>query len=254
MINTIAALQGLYVALGGDISDVANINTIPDMLEAVASVAGGAGGVLPAVTSEDNGDILGVVKGAWAKRDPELPAVNADDNGKILGVNNGAWDAVAAPLPTVAAGDIGEALIVESDGEGGAQWGKGAVPQNIAVFSGTVSGNTPNLKLLFANDVKLSDITAAVQANKFVVIVTPQGTFNLDEYDPTGSGYAIFNCIKEDNNTISFMFFTDVFNADQNATQINITDRTTPYLPRVNATDNDKILKVVNGKWTAVTP
>ena len=170
MINTIAALQGLYVALGGDIGDVANINTIPDMLEAVASVAGGAGGALPAVTSEDNGDILGVVEGAWAKRDPELPAVNGDDNGKILGVNNGAWGTVAAPLPTVAAADIGDVLTVVSDGESGAQWGKGAIPtpeQNTIIFEGTVSGST----LTFNNGKTGADIVTEITNNKNVIVV-----------------------------------------------------------------------------------
>ena len=167
MINTIAALQGLYVALGGDIGDVANINTIPDMLEAVASVAGGAGGALPAVTSEDNGDILGVVEGAWSKRDPELPAVNGDDNGKILGVNNGAWDAVAAPLPTVAAADIGEALIVESDGEGGAQWGKGVIEKGVIYYDGTFTTSTT---FTLSNDKKVSDVLGDINNGKNVIL------------------------------------------------------------------------------------
>lgn len=166
MINTIAALQGLYVALGGDIGDVANINTIPDMLEAVASVAGGAGGVLPAVTSEDNGDILGVVNGAWAKRDPELPAVNGDDNGKILGVSDGAWDAVASPLPTVAAADIGKVMTVESDGDGGAQWGKGAVPQNVIIFNTTYANN----KLTLTGSYTGTDLINAYNNGKLPVV------------------------------------------------------------------------------------
>ena len=169
MINTIAALQGLYVALGGDIGDVANINTIPDMLEAVASVAGGAGGALPAVTSEDNGDILGVVEGAWAKRDPELPAVNGDDNGKILGVNNGAWGTVAAPLPTVAAEDIGDVLTVVSDGESGAQWGKGAIPQEVVILDATYNASSTNLFL--SNSVTAQDVVDYIEnQNKYVII------------------------------------------------------------------------------------
>lgn len=139
MINTIAALQGLYVALGGDISDVANINTIPDMLEAVASVAGGAGGALPAVTSEDNGDILGVVEGAWAKRDPELPAVTAEDIGKVL--------------------------TVVSDGEGGATWEEST--PNVPVYVSAVGVGSNNVVLGKTS----SEIVTLIDSGKDVILV-----------------------------------------------------------------------------------
>ena len=67
MDNNITALQGLYVALGGDADDVAELNTIPDMINAIATVASGvAEATLPAVTAEDNGKVLTVVDGAWA--------------------------------------------------------------------------------------------------------------------------------------------------------------------------------------------
>jgi len=36
--DTIIALKAIYVALGGDADDVANIVYIPDMLNAIASV------------------------------------------------------------------------------------------------------------------------------------------------------------------------------------------------------------------------
>ena len=36
MDNTITALQNLYVALGGEAADVANITIIPDMINAIA--------------------------------------------------------------------------------------------------------------------------------------------------------------------------------------------------------------------------
>ena len=51
---------------------------------------------LPTVSGSDNGDVLTVVEGAWAKAAPpvELPAVTADDNGKVLKVVDGAWAAV----------------------------------------------------------------------------------------------------------------------------------------------------------------
>lgn len=71
MDNTITALRGLYVALGGNIEDVENIVTIPEMIKAITTVvSGGGGGDLPAVTSEDNGKVLTVVEGAWASAEP----------------------------------------------------------------------------------------------------------------------------------------------------------------------------------------
>lgn len=69
MINTIEALQGLYVALGGELSDVANVTTIPDMLTAISTVAAQGASELPAVTADDNGKLLTVVNGAWDKVD-----------------------------------------------------------------------------------------------------------------------------------------------------------------------------------------
>lgn len=67
MDNNITALQGLYVALGGDADDVANMTTIPELINAIATVATGvAGATLPEVSSADDGKILKVVNGAWA--------------------------------------------------------------------------------------------------------------------------------------------------------------------------------------------
>lgn len=68
MDNTIIALQNLYVALGGTASDVAEITIIPDMINAIATlVSSGATAELPKVTSTDNGKVLTVVSGKWAK-------------------------------------------------------------------------------------------------------------------------------------------------------------------------------------------
>lgn len=62
-------------------------------------------GSLPEVSSTDNGDVLAVVEGAWAKADPILPAVSSEDNGNVLTVVEGAW-AKAAP-----SGGGGDSLI-----------------------------------------------------------------------------------------------------------------------------------------------
>lgn len=100
MISTIEALQGLYVALGGELSDVENITTIPEMLTAISTVAAAGASELPAVKAADNGKLLTVVNSKWAKADAptELPSVSGSDNGKVLTVKSGAWD---AQMPTV---------------------------------------------------------------------------------------------------------------------------------------------------------
>lgn len=67
MKKNVDALKTLYVALGGDADDVADITKIPDMIEEIATVAGAvAGAVLPEVDTDDNGKIMKVVEGEWA--------------------------------------------------------------------------------------------------------------------------------------------------------------------------------------------
>lgn len=71
MDNTITALKNLYVAMGGTAADVENITIIPDMINAIASVAENIAtsaktAELPAVTAADNGKVLKVAEGAWA--------------------------------------------------------------------------------------------------------------------------------------------------------------------------------------------
>ena len=117
MDNTITALKNLYVALGGTAADVANKVTIPDMINAIATVAPSA--ELPAVTGSDNGNVLTVVGGVWAKAalptpTAELPEVTGDDNGDVLTVVEGSWAKAEIPaeLPAVTADDNGRILKV----------------------------------------------------------------------------------------------------------------------------------------------
>ena len=66
MDNTITALKALYVALGGSADTVASLTLIPDMINAIATLVGTTGGTLPAVTADNNGQVLTVVSGKWA--------------------------------------------------------------------------------------------------------------------------------------------------------------------------------------------
>ena len=109
MQTTLLSLLGIYVSLGGELTDtyediadgiaVCDYVTIPDALQAVAKLSGSTL-ELPKVSSADNGDLLTVVSGKWKKAEPakELPAVTAADEGSILAVNSsGEWDKADAP-------------------------------------------------------------------------------------------------------------------------------------------------------------
>lgn len=76
MDNTITALKALYVALGGDADDVAEIVIIPDMINAIATQAAKiAGATLPAVKKADAGKVLKVNSdGEWAVGTDEISA------------------------------------------------------------------------------------------------------------------------------------------------------------------------------------
>ena len=68
--DTVKALKAIYVALGGNASDVANITLIPDMLNKIAIVAATATAAeLPKVTSSNNGQVLTVDSGKWKAKD-----------------------------------------------------------------------------------------------------------------------------------------------------------------------------------------
>lgn len=67
MDNTIDALRNLYVELGGDADDVADLVIIPDLINAIASIVKTAiASALPEVDADDNGKVLKVADGKWA--------------------------------------------------------------------------------------------------------------------------------------------------------------------------------------------
>ena len=98
MLTNVDALKGLYVALGGELTDVANITTTPEMLAKISVVAGAGASELPAVTKTDKGKVLTVNgNGKWSAGGATLPAVSASDNGKVLLVSDGAWTVADIP-------------------------------------------------------------------------------------------------------------------------------------------------------------
>ena len=67
MTKTVNALKALYIALGGNSADVANLTLTADVIAAIATfVSGGGIKELPTVSATNNGSVLKVVDGAWA--------------------------------------------------------------------------------------------------------------------------------------------------------------------------------------------
>ena len=92
MLTNVDALKGLYVALGGELEDVANLTTTPELLAKISVVAGAGASELPVVKKADAGKVLTVNgNGKWSVGGATLPAVSASDNGKVLLVSDGAW-------------------------------------------------------------------------------------------------------------------------------------------------------------------
>lgn len=67
MAKKVEKLKKFYIANGGDASAVANIKTVGGMIDALCDIEFDS--ELPAVTGSDNGKVLGVVEGNWAKTD-----------------------------------------------------------------------------------------------------------------------------------------------------------------------------------------
>ena len=72
MNNTVEALKGLYVALGGSAEDVAELVLIPEVITAMTTlVSAGLPGSLPEVKKADAGKVLTVnSQGKWAAANP----------------------------------------------------------------------------------------------------------------------------------------------------------------------------------------
>lgn len=191
--TTIDALKNLYVELGGNLEDVENINVIPKMIDALSEIAGSTI-ELPGVTAEDNGDVLTVVDGKWAKAEAgggaSLPGVTAEDNGDVLTVVDGAW---AKAKPTI----------------------------EFALYKGVIQSNTFTL----SDSKNKSDILADITAGKHVELFD---NFNKNYYRLTrnNGGELIFECLYY-GTELNFMQI--VFSGGSSSTTGAVT--TTKYTP-----------------------
>lgn len=95
---------------------------------------------LAVVIPQRNGTILKSNGSRWLEADPELPAVSASDNGNVLAVVNGAW-AKSAPESPIAVYDICfDDFAYDPDygyDKGDAYWGKTKVAANKIISGST---------------------------------------------------------------------------------------------------------------------
>ena len=89
------ALKWIYASLGGDISDLAAVDDITAILNAIAKLDTvqkiKSATELPVVTGDDDGDVLTVVEGAWAKAAPSSGGSDAPDMTMLCTDYSGMW-------------------------------------------------------------------------------------------------------------------------------------------------------------------
>lgn len=123
----------------GDAGKVLAVNQAEDGVEWVTPQGGSD---LPDIQSGDAGKVLTVNQAEtgteWAEVPKELPNVTNVDDGKLLGVDSGTWAKVDAPkeLPTVSSEDSGKALMVNSNGN----WVADNIPNELPSVTSTDNG------------------------------------------------------------------------------------------------------------------
>ena len=180
------ALKLLYKKLGGT-ADTEDITASSDMIDLIEDVAGGGGGSsLPSVTSDDNGDLLTVVDGAWAKAKPtaSMQIIDLDTANQVM---NG--DSVATEIFVESGG--GAIDILSNDQEISCT---AVISDDIAI--------APLMSTFTAGDIAIFDI--AYDAHT--------ASYGLLESNPSGTAICLTNNVDvkifEFTNSIIFVFPT----------------------------------------------
>lgn len=147
---------------------------------AAAKARGGGGSGLPAVTSDDNGDVLAVVSGAWAKSSNPLPAVTLNNDGQVLTVVSGQWGK-AWPNTYTVAQDTAE----EDPDDPGTFWcGMSALDMYDAFHANGVLINDS----LVINATVVQDEVTGDNQYTFTVLSINNGTVSAITYTADGDG------------------------------------------------------------------
>ena len=233
MKTNVESLKALYVKLGGSLTDyysdiaggipVAEYDLISDCILACAKKAssgGGGGSDLPEVTTDDNGDVLTVVEGAWAKADAPsgLPEVTSANAGEILKVNSlGEWENANA-----------ETLVVTA---------------------------TPTSLTEATIDVEASKIYAAYNAGVTVLIKIPANNLTaIVSYATEHDGIYRFVGVMSGGDRAVRILTINNLNAEHETTASYRVDVIPMPDNSVSQTDNGKVLSVVGDAYALVAP
>ena len=157
----------------------------------VIAVVSGGGSGLPEVSATDNGDILRVVSGEWAKADAELPAVSSDDNGKLLGVSEGEWGLVDAPSPS-GGGDGMFTVILTCSGEGGALEVTSSDKTATEVNNAGLVGKPVAIIIRDSSNYFIGSVIGLGKGDMFQQFSGINGTFTYYDYDTDMGMYALY--------------------------------------------------------------
>lgn len=262
--TTTEELKKLYAKLGGTDPNIPKASTPGEVLNGINELELG-GDKLPEVTEADNGKALGVKQGKWDKMDVdiELPDVTSEDAGKVLRVNDeGNWakDDLPSELPAVTSDDNGKVLMV-SEGN----WGKNDLPNNsnIVMYEVKLASGGSGLEL---KNATIGDLKNDFDAGKIIILKNTSGHAYSD-------GDMYYCSGKKGGQSYSDVTFFKIVHYSLNPVKIKIdgcyfsyntpsvTSKTLSTFsdivgltPNVSTSDNGKILKVVDGVWTAVDP
>lgn len=186
-----------------------------DMIGATADESGSHGLVpTPAAGSQDmflKGD------GTWSNVPSDLPDVTSSDNGKVLSVVEGAW-------------------------------GKAAANSEIEVFYGS---ETTDGRFNLSNSKKASDVINAITSGKTVLLKGyVRGYYVYDGQRPYAGqtdAHTFTNVLVNNSSKYSL---TTLYTSQGRLTYLNMQTLELGASPVVTSSDNDKIMKVVNGVWT----
>ena len=176
----------LAKAAGEDVQIPANQNTrleryLKAIIDKISSFVG-----LPDVTSSDNGKILKVTDGAWAKGDAELPNVTESDENRILTVGtSGTWS--KSPL-RINLNESGAYSVLMT----GADSALGFAPSNMVrrVSSGTALGTViASLFQTFVQDAVVSGGFTVVSRSSTLDSVISDATEMFNELSLCAGNY-----------------------------------------------------------------
>ena len=252
--NIQEALKWIYASLGGDISALANVNDVTAILNAIADLDTvqkiKSATELPDVSDADDGDVLTVVDGEWAKAEPSgggssLPSVTPTDNGDVLTVVDGAWDKAApSGLPAVTGADFGKTMQVGT----GTQTLATVVPEQTVTPQGADWEYT----------AVLSNVNAALFTPFTPAVVTMNGV-SYNTYINAG-GFISFNDEDENGYVVypsgdDFVFQTEIegtFTVSVSVKQFAGAWSPAPQVDMLIRTDLDTVASIAVGSYDAV--